>query len=68
MSKKEFFNTFNTLACIPKILINENAIVFLRNDCWIAGKIVDADGLVVIELFYSENKFYYFLQFHEHHI
>lgn len=44
MSKKEFWNTFNTLACIPNILVNEKAIVYLRNDCWIAGKIVEADG------------------------
>lgn len=44
MSKKEYYNTFNTLACIPKILINEKAVVYLRNDCYIAGKIVDADG------------------------
>lgn len=46
MSKKEFNLIFNTLTCIPKILINENAIVYLRNDCWIAGKVIDADGLV----------------------
>ncbi|KAG5680067.1 hypothetical protein PVAND_009595 [Polypedilum vanderplanki] len=50
MSKKEFFNIFNTLSCVPKILINESAIIFLRNECWIAGNIVDADGFMNISL------------------
>lgn len=44
MSKKEFYNTFNTLACIPKILVKQKAIVYLRNDCWVAGNVIDADG------------------------
>lgn len=44
MSKKEFFNLFNTLACVPTILINESVIIYLRNECWIAGLCSDADG------------------------
>lgn len=45
MSKrKEYFNLFNTLACIPSMLINKNVLIFMRNETWVAGKIVDADG------------------------
>lgn len=42
--RKEYFNLFNTLACIPNILINKNALIYMRNETWVAGKIVNADG------------------------
>lgn len=44
--KKEYFNLFNTLACIPNILVNKNVLIFMRNETWVAGKITNADGLV----------------------
>lgn len=48
MSKKEFFNVFNSLVCVPKILLNENVLIYLRNECWVAGKITDVDGFMNI--------------------
>lgn len=45
MSKrKEYFNLFNTLSCIPNILIKKNVLIFMRNDTWVAGTVQDADG------------------------
>ncbi|CRK90872.1 CLUMA_CG004562, isoform A [Clunio marinus] len=46
--KKEFFNIHNNLTSIPCLLINKNVLIFLRNESWVAGKIVDADGLMNI--------------------
>lgn len=42
--KKESYNKYNTLNCIPQILMNRNVLIDLRNECSVAGKIVDADG------------------------
>lgn len=45
MSKrKEVFNLANSLACVPKLLVNKTAIVYMRNETWVAGKVLDADG------------------------
>jgi len=48
MSRKEYFNLYNTLSCIPNILLNENVLILLRNDTWVAGKISSADGFMNI--------------------
>lgn len=69
-SAKEVFNLFNSLVCIPSIIKNKSALIFLRNDTWVAGVVVDADGSVEmcktsIEMSNIIVLFIY-LQFHEH--
>lgn len=47
MSKqKEVFNLANSLACIPSILLGKCAVIYMRNETWVAGKVTDYDGWV----------------------
>lgn len=69
-SAKEVFNLYNSLVCIPSIIKNKSALIFLRNDTWVAGVVVDADGSVVIFETSVEMSnilvLFIHLQFHEH--
>lgn len=44
ISKVEKHNVFNTLACIPFILLKKNTVIDLRNQTSVAGTIDDVDG------------------------
>lgn len=46
LSKIESFRVYNSLACIPFILLNKNTMIDLWNDTSVAGTIEDVDGLV----------------------
>lgn len=44
LSKVEKHNVYNTLACIPFILLNKNTVIDLRNQTSVAGTIDEVDG------------------------
>lgn len=44
LSKVEKYNFFNTLACVPFILLNKNTVIDLRNETSVAGTIDEVDG------------------------
>lgn len=43
-SRVETHHIFNSLACIPYILLNKSTIIDLRNETSVAGRIDDVDG------------------------
>lgn len=44
LSKVEYYNVYNTLCCVPFLLVNHNTIIDLRNETSVAGKIDHVDG------------------------
>lgn len=44
LSKIEYHQVYNSLACIPFILLNKNTWIDLWNDTSVAGTIEDVDG------------------------
>lgn len=44
MSKLESHKFFNSLSCIPYILLNKSTMIDLRNETTVAGIISDVDG------------------------
>lgn len=43
-SKIETYHIFNSLACVPYILLDHNTIIDMRNETSVAGRIDDVDG------------------------
>lgn len=43
-NKREKFNLYNSLVCIPHTLLNQNTIIDLRNETSVAGTIHFVDG------------------------
>lgn len=44
ISKIERFNVFNSLSCVPYLLLNHNTMIDLRNETSVAGTVLDVDG------------------------
>lgn len=43
-SKLECYNLFNSLVCVPHLLVGVATVVDLRNESCVAGRISDVDG------------------------
>lgn len=44
LSKLEYYKVYNSLACIPFILLHKNTVIDLWNNTSVAGTIQDVDG------------------------
>lgn len=66
-SKYDMFKYYNTLAGLLKSMVNQYTLIDLRNESYVSGKIVSADGFMNVEMtdvvFYDPRGSEYFLEY-----